>query len=96
MGPALSVRPGRPLRWLIRLVGLSAIAVLATWVVTLAWTAIGGGPLGRHGLIALSLGVAGTTALTWMLMALAFKSSREGWDERADGSPGTDDQSDKP
>lgn len=52
--------------------------------VSAAWSAIGGGPLGIHGLIALSLGVSGTVGLTWALMALAFKSSREGWDDRPD------------
>ncbi len=60
------------------------VAVMATVAVSFAWTAIGGGPLGLHGLIALSLGVLGTVGLTWALMALAFKSSREGWDERPD------------
>jgi len=60
------------------------VAVIATVAVSLAWTAIGGGPLGLHGLIALSLGVLGTVGLTWALMALAFKSSREGWDDRPD------------
>ena len=54
--------------------------------VSLAWTAIGGGPLGTHGLIALSLGIAGTAALAWGLMALAFRSNREGWDARANQS----------
>jgi hypothetical protein len=33
-------------------------------------------------MIALSLGVLGAVGLTWALMALAFKSSREGWDDR--------------
>jgi hypothetical protein len=60
------------------------VAALTTMAVGLAWTAIGGGPLGLHGMIALSLGSLGTVALTWTLMALAFKSSREGWDDRAD------------
>lgn len=60
------------------------VAVIATVAVSLAWTAIGGGPLGLHGRIALSLGVLGTVGLTWALMALAFKSSREGWDDRPD------------
>ena len=41
---------------------------------------------GASGLaVALSLGVAGTIALAWVLMGLAFKSNREGWDDRADG-----------
>ena len=79
MGPALTAR-----RLLLRCLGVIDVAALATVAVSLAWTAIGGGPLGLHGLIALSLGVLGTVGLTWALMALAFKSSREGWDDRPD------------
>ncbi len=79
MGPALTAR-----RLLLRVLAVSGVAALATVAVCLAWTAIGGGPLGLHGLIALSLGVMGTVGLTWALMALAFKSSREGWDDRPD------------
>ena len=79
MGPALTARRG-----LVRALSIIGVAVIATLGVRVAWTSIGGGPLGTHGLIALSLGVLGTVALTWALMALAFKSSREGWDERAD------------
>ena len=30
------------------------------------------------------LGIAGTVALTWVLMRLAFRSDRDGWDARAD------------
>jgi len=79
VGPALTAR-----RLLLRILWVVGVATLATVAVSLAWTAIGGGPLGLHGLIALSLGVLGTVALTWALMALAFKSSREGWDDRPD------------
>lgn len=79
MGPALTAR-----RVLPRLLAVIGVALIATVVVSLAWTAIGGGPLGLHGLIALSLGVLGTVGLTWTLMALAFRSSREGWDDRPD------------
>lgn len=79
MGPALTAR-----RLLLRFLWVFGVAALATVSVSLAWTAIGGGPLGLHGLIALSLGVLGTVALTGALMALAFKSSREGWDDRPD------------
>ncbi len=77
MGPALTAR-----RVLLKLLAVIGVAAIATAVVSLAWTAIGGGSLGLHGLIALSLGVLGTVGLTWTLMALAFKSSREGWDDR--------------
>lgn len=79
MGPALTARG-----LLLKLFLLVGVATLATVAVSLAWSAIGGGPLGVHGLIALSLGVTGTVGLTWALMALAFKSSREGWDDRPD------------
>jgi len=79
VGPALTARG-----LLLKLFLLVGVATLATVAVSLAWSAIGGGPLGVHGLIALSLGVTGTVGLTWALMALAFKSSREGWDDRPD------------
>ncbi len=79
MGPALTAH-----RLLPRLLAFIGVAAVATVAVGLAWAAIGGGPLGLHGLIALSLGVLGTVGLTWALMALAFKSSREGWDDRPD------------
>ncbi|TPW06535.1 MAG: hypothetical protein FD125_175 [bacterium] len=79
MGPALTAR-----RRLLKFFWIAGVAAVATVAVSLAWTAIGGGPLGLHGLIALSLGVMGTVAMTWALMALAFKSSREGWDDRPD------------
>jgi hypothetical protein len=77
VGPALTAR-----RLISKLCLVVAVTVMATVGVSLTWTAIGGGPLGVHGLIALSLGVLGTVAMTWTLMALAFKSSREGWDDR--------------
>ena len=79
MGPALTAP-----RLLVRLLLVIGVAAAATVGVSLAWNAIGGGPLGLHGVIALSLGVLGTVALTWGLMALAFKSSREGWDDQVD------------
>lgn len=78
MGPALTAR-----RLLVRLLVVVGVAAVSTGAVSLAWTAIGGGSLGLHGIIALSLGIGGTAALAWVLMALAFRSSREGWDERS-------------
>lgn len=84
-------------RLLLKLLILVVIAAVATAAIVLAWIAIGGGPLPVHGLIALSLGVLGTVGLTWGLMALAFRSDREGWDERADRTGGADlDDADKP
>ncbi|RYG07041.1 MAG: hypothetical protein EON96_22205 [Caulobacteraceae bacterium] len=75
-----------------------AIAVVVAAVLTLAlswtWQAIGGGRLSLHGWIALGLGVLGTAGLAWVLMALAFRSDREGWDDRVDNSldPGRPDE----
>lgn len=79
MGPALTARG-----FLLKLLLVVGVAAVSTIAIILAWAAIGGGPLGLHGRIALSLGVLGTVGLTWGLMALAFKSSREGWDDRPD------------
>lgn len=74
-------------RWLFRLIIAALVAAAATAAVGMAWIGIGGGSLPLHGWIALSLGVFGTVALTWGLMALAFRSSREGWDDRAGERP---------
>lgn len=76
---------------------VGGVAVGSVVVVSWAWTAIGGGPMPIHGVVALSLGVAGTIALAWILMALAFKSDRDGWDDRADRTGGADvEPTDKP
>ena len=73
------------------------VAVVSVVGISWAWTAIGGGPLPIHGLVALTLGVVGTLALAWVLMALAFRSDSEGWDDRADRSGSADiDRPDKP
>ena len=73
------------------------VAVVSVVGISWAWTAIGGGPLPIHGLVALTLGVVGTIALAWVLMALAFRSDSEGWDDRADRSGRADiDRPDKP
>lgn len=74
------------LRLLFRPFLALAVAAVATWGLGLFWVAIGGGDLPLHGWIAMALGVAGTVGLTWGLMALAFKSNREGWDDQVDNS----------
>lgn len=75
----------------------AGVAVGSVVVISLAWTAIGGGAMPIHGVVALSLGVAGTIALAWLLMALAFKSDRDGWDDRADRTGSADVETpDKP
>ena len=62
------------------------VAVAATLAINAAWNALGGADLTVHGWIALVLCISGTIGLAWGLMALAFKSSREGWDDRVDNS----------
>lgn len=71
--------------------GLSLLLALlaaagGTWGLGLLWRAIGGGEMSVHGWIALAIGLIGTGGLGWALMALAFRSHREGWDDRADNS----------
>ena len=74
------------LRLLRNLVIAALVSAAATGLITLFWKAIGGGDLPLHGWIALSLGVLGTVLLAWVLMGLAFKSNREGWDDRVDNT----------
>ena len=83
----------RPVRLLFRTLVALAVAAVATWGLGLFWVAIGGGDLPLHGWIAMALGVTGPVLLAWGLMALAFKSHREGWDERVDNTldPGRDE-----
>ena len=82
----------RLIRFLFRLVIALAIAGASALALAWFWTAIGGGPMSVHGWIALLIGLFGTVGLAWGLMALAFKSSREGWDARVDNTldPGLD------
>jgi hypothetical protein len=75
-----------PLRFALNLFLALLVAAVATWGLAAGWRAIGGGELNVHGWIAMSLGVLGTVGLAWLLMALAFKSDREGWDERVDNT----------
>jgi hypothetical protein len=73
-----------------------AVSAAATLLLGLTWSVIGGGAMSLHGWIALGIGMFGTAGLAWGLMALAFRSSREGWDERVDNSldPGREDPHD--
>ena len=86
----------RPLRFLISLCLALLISGATTYGLSWGWRAIGGGELTVHGWIALLIGTFGTVGLAWGLMALAFKSSREGWDDRVDNSldPGRDETDD--
>jgi len=74
------------LRLLRNLLVAALVSAAATVLISLFWKVIGGGDLPLHGWIALSLGVLGTVVLAWVLMGLAFKSSREGWDDQVDNT----------
>ncbi len=80
-------------RLLLRTLLALTVSAVATWALGLFWTAIGGGDLPLHGWIAMALGITGTVGLAWGLMALAFKSHREGWDDQVDNTldPGRDE-----
>lgn len=83
----------RALRLVRNIVIAAVVSTAATGLISLFWKMIGGGDLPLHGWIALSLGVLGTVVLAWVLMGLAFKSSREGWDDQVDNTldPGRDE-----
>lgn len=68
----------------LQAVTVVALAAVGTAVTAGVWVAIGGGPLSIHGWVAMTLGIGGTVVLAWVLMALAFRSDRDGWDDRAD------------
>lgn len=84
---------GRTGRFLLALVLAVAIAAVATLGLAGYWRLIGGGPMSVHGWIAMGLGVLSTVGLAWLLMSLAFRSDREGWDDRVDNrlDPGRDE-----
>lgn len=78
-----------------RLLLVLAVAAAGTFGLGWVWIALLHGPaMSIHGWVALTLGLLGIVGLTWVLMALAFKSSREGWDDRADNAlePGPEDR----
>lgn len=85
--------PSRIVRLLLSLGLACLIATGATWGLALFWTAIGGGAMSVHGWIAMGLGILGTVGLAWALMSLAFRSHRDGWDDRVDNrlDPGRDE-----
>lgn len=91
-------RGGRLGRFLRALILAAAISAVATLGLAGYWRLIGGGAMTLHGWIAMGLGVLGTVGLAWGLMHLAFRSDRDGWDDRVDNhlDPGLnpDDRSD--
>lgn len=92
-------RGGRLGRFLRALVLAAAISAVVTLGLAGYWRLIGGGAMTLHGWIAMGLGVLGTVGLAWGLMLLAFRSDRDGWDDRVDNhfDPGLnpDDRSDE-
>jgi hypothetical protein len=89
VGPALIGRLARTARALLIAAGVAAVSTAGLgWF----WGAIGGGELSLHGWIAMTLGIVGTVALGWLLMSLAFRSHRDGWDDQVDNrlDPGRD------
>ena len=82
------------LRFFRNLLIAMGITLVSTGAISAFWRLIGGGELSVHGWIALLIGTFGTVGLAWALMALAFRSSREGWDDRVDNSldPGAGDE----
>lgn len=74
-----------PARWrlLRNLLIVAVLTAAAIFGVAGFWNLIGGDNLTVNGWIAVSLGVFFTFALTWGLMSLAFRSAREGFDQRA-------------
>lgn len=81
------------LRLLRNLLIVTVLTAASVYGLAVSWRLIGGGALSLHGWIALSIGIFGTIALAWGLMALAFRSDREGWDDRAGAAS---DPSDRP
>ena len=75
---------GRAGRFLLALGLAVVIAAVATLGLAGYWRLIGGGPMSVHGWIAMGLGVLGSVGLSWLLMSLAFRSDREGWDDQVD------------
>ena len=78
------------LKRILLIVVVVALAAAGTVGTARVWIAIGGDPLTIHGWIAMAIGIGGTVVLAWVLMALAFRSDRDGWDARADSLPDHD------
>lgn len=89
-------RPRRAGRFALSLGLAVLIAAASTWGLAGLWRLIGGGEMSVHGWIALGVGVLGTVGLAWLLMGLAFRSDRDGWDDRVENrlDPGRDEPDD--
>jgi hypothetical protein len=70
--------------WLLT-VSLLAMLAFAIWGFGEAWKMAGNTPISVHGYVALGLGVVLSLLLGGGLMALAFFSSRRGYDDDQNG-----------
>ncbi len=85
-------------RFLLAVLVTALAAVGATLALYWIWTEVmDGAQVSIHGWIAMGLGVLGTVGLAWGLMALAFRSDRDGWDDQVDNSfdPGIEGAEDR-
>lgn len=82
------VRLGRLLLILVVVAALAGTGAYLAWAFKAAWALGGTSELTVHGWIALALAGGLTAVVGGGLMALAFWSSRKGFDERAGGSDG--------
>jgi hypothetical protein len=69
---------------------LLGLLVAATLFAVRSWTSIEGPPMPQVGYVAMTIGVVSSLLIGITLMALLFYSSRHGYDERASGEPGAD------
>ena len=66
-------------------IALFALLALSVWFAAYAWTHLGGDPLPTYGYVAIAGGVVISLVVGGGLMALAFYSSRHGYDDLSGG-----------
>ncbi|HEX3342464.1 MAG TPA: hypothetical protein VHT68_25190 [Pseudolabrys sp.] len=69
----------------ILVTALVALLALSVWFAAYAWTHLGGDPLPTYGYVAIAGGVVISLVVGGGLMALAFYSSRHGYDDLSGG-----------
>lgn len=66
--------------WLL-VIFLIGFLIFSVWGLTVAWKLSGNAPISVHGYVAMGLGVVLSLLLGGGLMALAFYSDRDGYDD---------------
>jgi hypothetical protein len=66
---------------ILAVIGLAAVLGLALWFVVSAWSRFGGDAIPAYGYAAIAGGVVMSLLVGGGLMALAFYSSRKGYDD---------------